>query len=372
MDPMPGLFIQRQAEALAVRNHVVVLSVIPDPDCPNRYETEYCMEGAVTVIRTYFHQCGFKFPLVTSITGVIRFFHAYVRGIEMLGEFRPDIVHAHILTRTGLMAYYLSRKLRVPYLISEHWSRYFPENGAYRGWLRKRITGFIIQKSSGLIAVSGLLKEAMIRCGLSHHRFGIIPNVVDTRIFFPAEKTSDIPARKMIHISCFEDRSKNISGFLQVLKRIKESGVAFSCDLVGEGPDLATMKALADRMGLIPPCVNFPGLLEGVTLADAIREADFSVLSSRYETFGTVVVESLACGTPVVATRVGIVPEVVDETNGIVVPPDDPDAMYEALVRMLEISGKFDPAAVSRTVENRFTPKTISAALKNIYTELPK
>jgi glycosyltransferase involved in cell wall biosynthesis len=101
-----------------------------------------------------------------------------------------------------------------------------------------------------------------------------------------------------------------------------------------------------------------------------INDADFLVLSSRYETFGSVIIESLACGIPVVATNVGVVSDVVNEKNGLIVPPGDADAMEKAVGKMLDNCHDYDRDQIRKSVVDRFNNKVIGEQLFDLYKEV--
>lgn len=369
-DPMPGLFIQRQAETLAVSARVVVLYVHPDPDCPNEFEIEYSREEGVTVVRVYFKTPAIVIPGLFQAMNLINFYRSHIRGLEVVGEFTPDIVHSHILTREAMMGHWFSRRFRVPHVISEHWSRYFPENGTYRGWVRKTITKYLVRRAAALIPVSDLLKQAMMNCHLSNDHTEVVPNVVDIPM------APELPAlhrgkeKHFLHVSCFDDRAKNISGLLMAISEVSRRRSDFTCFLAGEGPDFERMKELAAELGLTEDVVVFAGLKRGKELAALYRETDFTVLSSRYETFGTVIIESLACGTPVLSTAVGIAPEAVRETNGILIPADSQEALTDGLEKMLDLAGTFDRQAIKREISGRYTSERVGLMLLGIYAKI--
>jgi len=370
-DPMPGLFIQRQAEALAVRHEVLVLYLHPDPDAPNRFEIDYAEENRVHVIRVYYRVSGSSSPL-TSLAKATAFWMAFRRGWEMTGGFQPDIVHSHILTRTALSGWRLARKFGVPHILSEHWSRYFPENGTYRGVFRKWITRLVVSRSDALIAVSEKLRGALENQGL--HGPGlkpgameIIPNIIPSGwspLSFPLKPHE---GKRILHVSCFEDKSKNISGFLEALALLYTYRQDFTCTLIGEGPDLEQMKQRASALGLTEPVLRFAGLIEGEALADQYRESDVTVVTSRYETFGTVIIESLACGTPVLSTDVGVAGEVIKEGNGALITQTDPTGIAMAIHEFLNRIPVSTPEEISKGIAERYAPETVAALLEEIY-----
>jgi len=369
-DPMPGLFIQRQAEALAVSNHVVVLYVHPDPTCPSEFEIDYSEEHGVLAIRVYFKIPEIALPGIFQFTNMINYYRAHIRGLEVVGDFIPDIIHSHILTREALIGHLLSRRYRVPHVISEHWSRYFPQNCSFKGQIRKMATRYVVARAAAVIAVSEVLKNAMISCHLMNKNYFVVPNVVVSPLLtvMPQERPNN--RKSFIHVSCFDDRAKNISGLLQAIHKLSAQRSDFKCLLVGEGPDLERMKQLAQDLGLKEETVSFLGLKGEEELARLYEGADFAVLPSRYETFGTVIVESLACGTPVVSTAVGIAPEVINDRNGMIITPDDTDVLVETIDRMLDQSSTFNRSTIRDEIIGRFTPMAVSIEIIAIYSTI--
>ena len=368
-DPMPGLFVQRQAEALTPYCDVAVIFAHPDPDCPNNYEAEFSEENEVRVLRVYY-----KIKKRTSLAGkafnLWKFYRANMKAIHSIRQFDPDLVHAHILTRMGLIGWKVSRKFHIPLVISEHWSRYFPENNSYQGWIRKQLTTFLVKKADTVIAVSTLLREAMRKNNLENRNFQVVPNVVDLDVFRFASAPKSDPLKTMVHISCFEDKSKNISGFLRSIQELSFKRQDFRCLMIGEGPDLEDMMDYAKFLKILDTYVFFMGVKSGPDLAEMISGADFSVLSSRYETFGTVLIESLSCGIPVVATAVGIASEVVNQHTGILVPPGDEPAMTDALDQMIDQCRLFQHENIKEGIPEKFSKETVGRQLLNIYHEL--
>jgi glycosyltransferase involved in cell wall biosynthesis len=369
-DPMPGLFIQRQAEAITPFCDVAVIYVHPDPHCPNETEAEFSEENEVRVLRVYYKTAEGKPSFTRKALNLWRFYRAHLKAFHSIRKFAPDIIHAHILTRIGFIGLRIAGQIKVPLVVSEHWSRYFTGNNTYQGWLRKLVTGFVIDKSAAVVAVSEPLREAMQQCGLTSSNFRIIPNVVDSASLVPTSSGAKNTVKTMVHISCFEDKSKNISGFLLSLKALSELRQDFVCLMIGTGPDWYDMKEYAGFLRIPESMVQFPGLKTGAEFADLLGTADFSVLSSRYETFGTVVVESLVCGVPVVATKVGVAPELINSSNGMLIPPEDEPAMTAALGRMLDDCRNYDRDLIMSGIGNKFSRETVGQQLVSLYAEL--
>ncbi len=277
---------------------------------------------------------------------------------------RPyDLIHVHILTRLGVIAWMQKLLHKTPYIITEHWSRYLPGND-FNGFLRKFFTKIIVRNAKSVTTVTENLANAMKAHGLKNDNYVTLPNVVNLDMFHISEKSNN-PC-KIIHISCFEDKSKNISGLLESLKIVDEKGIDFQCTLIGEGMDFEMMKQKAESLQLINK-VSFTGLLEGQALADELASGDFLVLSSNYENMPVVILEALASGLPVVSTNVGGIKEMIDDTKGILVEPRNQEALAEAIIKMIETYKNYDANYLRNSVIEKYGYESVGRFLDKMY-----
>ena len=356
-DPMFGLFVQRHAEAAARYNDISVVYVHPDEQARSKYEIDRTTENGVDTIRIYYKKQG-------RLSSAWRYYQACSKGLRLAGK--PDGIHVHVLTRMGVIAYLQKLFHKTPYLVTEHWSRYLPGND-FHGFLRRWATRVVVRNAAMVTTVTENLAQAMQSHGLSNPHYVTLPNVVDLNLFQPQPHHNEIP--KIIHISCFEDKSKNISGLLEALRLMKDQGTAFHATLIGEGMDLEAMQAKAATLQL-EDCVEFTGLLQGQSLVDALASGDFLVLSSHYENMPVVILEALACGLPVVSTQVGGIAEIIDEQNGILVPKDDTQALAEAMARCCQTYPHYDPQQLRNRVMERYGYESVGKLLDQWYREV--
>lgn len=368
-DSMEGLFVQRHAEAILPWCDVAVIQVVVHDKCPEKPEALFSEENGVRVLRIYRRGAGSN-TLFSRLLSLWRYYRTGIKAVRSIRQFAPDVIHAHIMTRAAITGWRASVELKAPLVISEHWSRYLPQNHTYVGWLRRLATNHVVMSAAALVPVSEILKNALIDNGLNHANMPVIPNVVNTGMFslMPAAKVRD--KITFIHLSCFDDRSKNISGFLRVVKAVSEKRNDFHCRMVGDGPDFYDMKEYAGFLRIPPELITFTGLVEGEELAGLIGNADFSVISSHYETFGTVIVESLACGTPVLSTRVGIAPEIINPENGMLTESGDEQEMERNLLLMMDHCRDYNRLKVSQSVQNRFDQDSVGQLLVKLYHDI--
>lgn len=369
---MPGLFIKLQAETVSHFCNVSVLYIHPDEHASQKYEIVSSMEQGVHVTRVYYRISSSGLPVFSGLGKYLGFLQAVCRGLRSMDKNPPDLVHVHVLTRSGIIAFLLLLFKKIPYIITEHWSRYFKENNTYKGVLRKWIGRVVVRNAEGIIAVSERLRDSMLLHGLKNRDFRVVPNAVDMNRFVILKDRVSLPGSpiRIIHVSCFEDKSKNISGFLRIIQKVSLKRQDFTVNLIGEGPDWLEMKNYASTIGLKEPQVKFTGLKTGDDLIKELNLSDFFVLSSHYETFGIVILESMACGNPVVSTDVGIASSLINHENGLLAPPGDEQSLQAAIEKMLDDCRFYDRSKIRERVINLFNADLIARQIFDFYQEV--
>lgn len=339
-DPMPGLFVKQHAEAVSSLHEVAVLYVHA---CDvKKVEIEQSSIAGVYTTIVYYPSKSF------FLTRVFSFLKAHYSGYKRLVSYwgMPDLVHVNILTRCGVVALLLKLVSKIPYVITEHWTRYLSSRNGYSGMLRKLITRLVVKQSNGLVTVSGSLKESMQYYGLTHSNSMVIVNSVDTDFFQPSSIALNSGKKVISHISCFIDAAKNISGMLDAVYELSLLRNDFEFHLIGEGPDWTRMVERSNLLGLTNNVIFFKGLKEGADLVKVYQNSLFTVLFSNYENMPVVIAESFACGKPVIATNVGGISEVVNKSNGLLVNSGNIQELVNALNYMLDSHKTFNSTEI--------------------------
>lgn len=198
---------------------------------------------------------------------------------------------------------------------------------------------FSLLRSDGISVPSQFLRQAAYdNLQLGDAPIEVIPNFVDTDHFRPADsdRLDDTTREKvLIHSSNFRPL-KRVGDVVRVLAAVRQK-IPAGLILVGDGPERAQTEALVAELGL-SSCVRFSGMRHDVLRL--LQESDLFLLPSLTEGFGLAALEALACGVPVVASRVGGLPEVVsDGETGLLCESGDVDEMASAVLRVLR-----DPA----------------------------
>ena len=287
----------------------------------------------------------------------------------------PDVVQLNVIQKQGSLALWLKKRYGIPYVIVEHWSGFLPENGAYlrnNGSLKRKIYEKIAAEASVIMPVSERLKEAMQTCGIPNARWEKIHNVVDDFFFEKPELRNDVitesrDGRKtLLHVSCFDEAAKNVKGLLRAAKMLTEKRQDWQLVLVGTGADYKEVRAYAETLAFPAGTLRWTGELTPREVAEEMHKADAFVLPSNYENAPVVLSESLAMGLPIIASRVGGIPEMVDDESGILVPTRDEKALAEAMDEMLDNLDKYDSEKI-RLQGEQYSFETVGKHFKAVY-----
>jgi glycosyltransferase involved in cell wall biosynthesis len=277
-----------------------------------------------------------------------------------------NINHVHVLTRTAILPYLLKLVHGTRYVISEHWSRYLLENDDYHGSIRKLVTRFLLKKSSGIAFVSNNLKLAMQKHKLSHANSRVIHNVLDVRIYQPSQRVNVNMLPNVLHVSGLNDDVKNVSGILRAKAILEGKGINFNLILIGddefEGP---VIRGYAKQLHLND--VNFCGKLYGDELIGWYQKANVFVLNSNYDNQPYVLLEAMSCGVPVIATKVGGVPEMMTEKTGLLIPPKSDDLLAEAITKVINKNVSFNSLEIRKHVVANYSYQRVGKTILDFY-----
>ena len=295
------------------------------------------------------------------------------RAIEREG-WLPDVVQLNVIQKQGLLALWLKRRFAIPYIIIEHWSGYLPENGQFRQMssLQKRFYQRIASQAEMILTVSSALQRAMQSNGIEAKSWGTIDNVVDE--FFAKHSTLNTPhstlntphstIKTLLHVSCFDEKAKNVKGLLRAAKMLSERRQDWLLVLVGTGVDYRDVRAYADALEIPEGLLRWTGELTPQEVANEMHRADALVLSSRYETYGVVLAEAATARLPILSTPVGIAEEVADLIVPQEVAVSKPGLFAEFIETILFHQERLDKRP---NLCERFTAERIGQHLMDIY-----
>jgi starch synthase len=378
-DDQDGDFVARHVAAIAAHSgpmqSAVVFATVAREPLRGLTELDADLGGPVPTWRYYYRARPTGIGPLDRGLKLLLWLYCALRGVRAVrrhwGGAGPNLVHVHVLLRTGLLAWALRLVQGLPYIITEHWTLYLPQRRAALGGLRRVLSQLVMRRAGALHTVSVALAQAMAEVGIRASRTQVIANVVDTGLFRPAPDLHAPQAtRRLLHVSAFNDEVKNLSGVLRVVARLRPAWPGLQLRVAGYGPDEQHLRRYAAELGLLADAtVAFLGKLTHPAVAAEMQQATALVSFSRAETFGCVLLEARACGRPVVATRTGSVPELFEPAGafGLLVEPDDEAALAAALTHVLDEASQFVPARLQADAAARCGAEVVAAAFRQLY-----
>jgi glycosyltransferase involved in cell wall biosynthesis len=329
-DPLRGAFNRQQFERLGQLHEVDVLTAI---DFRERFGERKGDVNASNLRTDYF--------VFVFLPRIGRSLHAFCWLLSLLWQRGRQIRQAHYDCMLVSWAYpdgaavgWLARWLHIPYVVKVHGSDL---NVQANHFLQRPQIRSALKGAAGVVAVSRALAAKAIGLGTRPANVHVLYNGVDASIFHPEAKAA---SRAKLGLSTYMPLllyvgnlkpSKGCLDLLEAFPALLARQPLARLVYVGTGPARATLLERAKALGCLDH-VELAGAVAHDELGDWFRSADLLCLPSHNEGVPNVVLEAMACGTPVVATHVGGIPEVVPHYAGILVPPRVRLALSTALI----------------------------------------
>ena len=316
------------AKELALLGHQVDVLTSKLPDHPEQEEISGFRVFRVYSWRKGIHDCGFRGALSYVIFAVPRLFF-------LVRNENYDVLHYFFSLPTGFLSLLPGRHTRIPYVVSLRGSDvpcYDMHNKVLQSVHRPLLpfTRRIWKKAKRVVALSKSLKATAKKTN-EHQSIAVIPNGVESEIF--NQKVQSCQAEEtfqLITISRLIER-KGIQHILYALAELEDENISLL--IIGSGNYQSQLKSLCTELSLNEK-VKFNGYSPRETLPEYLNLADAFILPSMAESFGMVFIEAMACGLPIVAARVGGVPDYVRSENGILVEPGNIGEIQAAIMRL--------------------------------------
>jgi N-acetyl-alpha-D-glucosaminyl L-malate synthase BshA len=362
-----GIVATELAKSLARRGHQVHLISTEPPFRLGDYEAGLAFHRVHTPTYPLFREPQYMLSLANKI-------------VQLSREFALDIVHAHYAIPHATAAYLAKQILleapdvKVPKIITTLHGTDITLLGGDPSY--SEAVAFSIEQSDGVTAVSESLKGETYASLPLRRDIRVIPNFLDCGVY----KRREIPDlrqrlcppdkydRLVIHLSNFRP-VKRVEAAIDVFRRIRQR-VRAKFLLVGEGPELSRAMRMAHELNL--GC-DVEALGEQEHVIPLLSVSDLFLLPSATESFGLAGLEAMACGVPVIASRVGGLPEVIEHgVTGFLHPPDDLQGMADSGIALLtnpDLHATFAKASRDRA-EEFFCAKRVVPQYEAYYQEV--
>ncbi len=345
-----GTFIWEAARAVAKQGHQVRVIAQHWPNTP----THEWMED-VEVIRPHYwipesaeklRQPGGGLPIVWKHSPwarlqIIPFLLVHILTIARYAR-GFDVVHAQWSLSAG--AAWLSRIIhRRPILATLQGSDIFQVT---RSWIGRWVTRFVLKRCERISVLSYALKRATTDIGISASAITIVPNGVDISRFVPLDEERQ---PLIVYVGTLIKR-KGVSYLIEAMAEVAQAHPHSRLVVVGEGPERASLEQLTTSLTLTP-FVRFVGARSPEDVRTWMQRAKIFVLPSLEEGLGVVLLEALACGTPIVASNVGGIPDVVTPDVGVLTLSADSRSLSTAIGHLLAAEAHWQ--AMSKNARKR-------------------
>lgn len=277
---------------------------------------------------------GVKVHLVPKVFGTKMDFILRVLWVkEKVREMNPDILHAHYATSFGFLGALCDHH---PFIISAWGSDIFsfPKKSPFH----RGLLDWILDKADYLCSTSHVMAQEMYSHLELSQKIDVIPFGVDVHQFAPPEGTHTEFSRKVIFgVAKYLQPVYGLDLLLKAFAQLDkiDPGKAL-LKIAGDGPELSRLQLLAARLEITEQ-VEWLGAMPNAEIARFYQDLDVVVVPSRQESFGVTAVEGSACARPIIASRVGGLPEVViDSETGIMVEPENVEKLVEAMKFMID------------------------------------
>lgn len=352
--PYNGDFIQRHAEAVSLKHNVSIIHIISDENCKKDIEID---SKNINGIQTHI---AYLKTTSNTISKTFMFYKAYKILLNKVNYF--DIIHLNEIFPFGIFCLYAKFFQKKKYIISEHYTGYLSFSKTKINYFHKLISKLIIKKASVVCTVSNYQEKEMIASGYKGS-YETVGNIVDTKLFIPKKKEANF--LKLLHVSSLKDNHKNIKGMLQVAKLLDNKLNYFEWMFIGG--DGSKYNEFIRELDLKNAKISFLNQQSHLEMIHHLQEASICISFSNYETFGIVITEAIACGTPVIATNTGIASDFKKMPFCKVIGVNDKELLYSSILNYKTIFADLNTNYMHTFIKSKFSKEAISDKFSFIY-----
>lgn len=281
---------------------------------------------------------------------------------------RVDVVHAHFFG-SGRWPRLLHRRRPLPYVVTEHSTRLTGASAAHKPLTGAglRTAAKVYRDAALVICVSEYLRSCVSARELTA-RTTVIGNPIDVELFRPRDVPREDGGRCIVSVGRLE-ADKDPGLLIEAFAAVVEDLPGVRLVMIGDGPMKSAVGRAVMELGLAAN-VELTGRLPRAEVALRLQGADAFCLASRVETFCMAAAEALACGIPVVMPRIGPLPELVDESTGVLVAPRSVAALADGIKAVLAPGKHFDGQRATAQIRGRFEPAVVGMALACAYRQI--
>ncbi len=369
--PVYGSFFEEQARGLKKRGHKVGI-LFPEFSSFSSnefsFKEHYDDDGLPTYRIRY--KAGVPrwrtFNYMRFGYYVWKYFNQYVSDNGL-----PDIIHAHTIFFGGIAANYISKKTEIPFVLTEHYTPFITGDIVNKKDLS--VAREIFQTAKQTNVVSGKFRQDLAgKMDLPEDTFHVIHNMVNP-LFFQDNRRQKFARNSKLRLftNSYLLPRKNHELILNAFHLLLQEYPNAELVIGGDGPLKDELIRTVAALGMKDKVI-FPGLLSREEVHEELNNCHIFLLSSKYETFGVVLIEALAVGRPVISTNSGGPLDIVTSKNGIILGSFKAEEMAQKIKLMMEHYDQYDQAKISESCLMKFGEDTIINQIQESYNRVLK
>jgi teichuronic acid biosynthesis glycosyltransferase TuaC len=342
VQPRHGIFVEHRTRQLAASGRATVRVVAPVPWVPSSHRA-FGRYAVLAQVPSHDERSGIsishpRFLAIPKLTGWLNPLSMALGAMPTIARLRReggdfDLIDAHFVYPDGAAAVLLGAWLGKAVVVTARGTdvNEFLDYRVPRAWIR-----WVARRASALVTVSAALRERLLRLPVAPERVTVLRNGVDLELFKPLDRERvreelGLEGPLLLSVGHLLE-AKGHQFVIEALQRLPGATLV----VVGEGPMRDELQAVAERCG-VAARVKWTGNVPHAALARYYAAADVTVLASKSEGMPNVLLESLACGTPVIATNVGGNAEVVSAPEaGVLMEGRSTDAVVDAYHELVQ------------------------------------
>ena len=350
-----GIFIKKQAEIIALSHKVIVVYFKVDYSDFSPFAKYSFSKNSEGNLSEYEVTIKRSFPVITQLKYLSNTYR-FIEN-EILANNHIDIIHSHLSYPAGVLGAILQRNRKIPNILTEHSrvTKYF------RSWFHKQCVRYALKNSSSVIAVSSSLKKEII--ALYNRPVDIITNFADIDKFelCKTKPNGDLNIGFLGELGSY---NKGLDILLKAVSSLKDKHIFLH--IGGNGKLQEAFREMAKQLGIEANC-RFYGEILPADVPSFYSKLDMFVLPSRYETFGIVLIEAMACGIPVIATKCGGPEEIVTMETGLLIEKDNPEELALAIKTIWANPGKYNKQTIRKYSADKYGQSVFAENTSNLY-----
>ena len=371
-NPVLGSFFEEQARGLQSLGNTVGLMHIAFNSYSSKEKQFFIKkndEGLNTI--------QFNVKAIIPRNRSINYWYLGLVAIKKMEEYiklygKPDVIHAHSVFWGGIATYYISKKLGIPYIITEHSTSFFSKT--ITNSVDIKYSQKIFEHSKANIVVSESFKKELSNLlSISPKKFHVVNNMVSP-LFFENRKENVIEKNKPLvfftnsFLTCRKNHLLIINAFALFIQKYPNSILYIGGESTNKETEQYKKKLIQSTQALkLSDKIIFLGSLSRKEVKLYLDKCHIFLLASVYETFGVVLIEALAAGRPIITTDSKGPKDIVNPQNGLLVNEFDEKLFCNSMLYLAEHYHSYHQENISKDCAIRFSEKTIMTKIQNIY-----